>query len=172
MLPKQTRLGMLLAALIITGCDMSFRPMYSGSDKSSIYPTNGEQIYFTGRNKDGRQLANLGGNMHARMHLVACADCHGLQREGGLRMYPTFWLVAPSLTSESLFGDHHGDHDDHQAYTRESLKKAITSGIEPSGEELDPRMPRWVMSEVDLNDLVDYLANDESHHESETEQDH
>ncbi|ELF6479003.1 c-type cytochrome [Vibrio fluvialis] len=156
----QTRIGLLLAVLLIAGCDMTFGPMYYVSDKSLIYPTNGEQIYFTGRDKDGRQVIYQGGNMHARMHQVSCADCHGLQREGGRRMYPSFWLVAPSLTSDSLFGEHHDGHNDHMAYTRDSLKQAITSGIDQSGKKMNSTMPRWIMSEADMDDLVDYLSED------------
>nr|WP_284143614.1 cytochrome c [Vibrio alginolyticus] len=92
------------------------------------------------------------------MHLTACADCHGVHREGGRRMYPFFWLTAPPLTTEALLGDHDDGHGDHDAYTRESLKRVITYGVDPSGEQLDSTMPRWLMSEADLDDLVDYLA--------------
>lgn len=156
---KQLRRGWLLTAVVLVGCDMSVSHMNSTVDKSRIYSTNGEQIYFTGRNHAGSQIAYQGGNMHAQMHITACADCHGEQREGGRRMYPTFWLKAPPLTRESLFGEHDDGHDDHAAYTRESLKRAITYGVDPSGKHLDTAMPRWLMTESDLDDLVDYLAD-------------
>ncbi|KLV10168.1 cytochrome C-like protein [Photobacterium ganghwense] len=147
--------GWLLTTLILSGCDVSINHMYTSVDKSRTYPTNGEQIYFTGRNQSGSQIIYRGGHMHAQMHLTACADCHGIRREGGQRMYPFFWLTAPPLTSDALFGTHDDDHD---AYTLSSLKRAITAGVDPSGEQLDSTMPRWQMSESDLEDLVDYLA--------------
>ncbi|MDX1302896.1 c-type cytochrome [Photobacterium sp.] len=156
---SQLHWGWLLTTIVgLVGCDMSVNHMYSAADKSRAYPTNGEQIYFTGRNQAGYLIAYQGGNMHAQMHVTACADCHGVLREGGRRMYPTFWLKAPSLTTEALFGDHSDGHGDHAAYTRESLKRVITYGVDPSGEQLDSTMPRWLMSEPDLEDLVDYLA--------------
>lgn len=159
---RQLRWGWLLTALVLVGCDMSVSHMYSTVDKSRTYPTNGEQIYFTGKSQTGSMIAYQEGNMHAQMHFTACADCHGELREGGRRMYPTFWLKAPSLKAEVLFGDHSDGHGDHPAYDKESLKKVITFGVDPSGEHLDSTMPRWMMSEQDLDDLVNYLAEDTS----------
>ncbi|MEJ2763553.1 c-type cytochrome [Photobacterium sp. MCCC 1A19761] len=162
-LTKQ-QFGWLLTTIALGGCDVSFNHMYTAVDKNRTYPTNGEQIYFTGRSLSGSPITYQGGHMHARMHLAACADCHGVQQEGGQRMYPIFWLTAPPLTREALFSAHEDEHEeknehgDHQAYTRVSLKKAITAGVDPSGEPLDSAMPRWQMSESDLEDLVDYLA--------------
>ena len=85
---RHLRWGWLLTAPVLVGCDMSVSHMYSAADKSRTYPTNGEQIYFTGRSQAGSLIAYQGGNMHAQMHVTACADCHGGHREGGRRMYP------------------------------------------------------------------------------------
>ena len=49
------------------------------------------------------------------------------------------------------------EHDEHPPYTAETLKRAITRGIDPGGEPLDELMPRWRMSEQDLADLVDFI---------------
>lgn len=71
-----------------------------------------------------------------------------------------FTVVAPPITPEALFGEHDaegGGHSDHQAYTEESLRRAITEGIDPAGNRLDDAMPRWFMSEQDLTDLIKYL---------------
>ena len=63
-----------------------------------------------------------------------------------------------SLTSE----DHHGaeggeGEEEHAPYDEESIKRAITEGVEPDGEQLDWPMPRWSMSDQDLDDLVEFL---------------
>lgn len=156
---SKLRWGWLLTTVILAGCDMSTSHMYTSVDKNRAYSTNGEQIYFTGRNHSGSLIEYDSGNMHAQMHASACADCHGEYREGGRRMYPTFWVIAPPLTSEALFGDHDDGHGEHGSYTRDSLKKVITQGVDPSGELLDSTMPRWLLTDADLNDLVDYLAD-------------
>lgn len=49
------------------------------------------------------------------------------------------------------------EHEEHPLYTEETLKIAITRGIDPSGEPLDELMPRWRMSERDLDKLVDFI---------------
>ena len=133
---------------------------------------NGERIYFTGSSESGNPIiarpSNSGmGGMHMRMHGGGCASCHGADREGQ-RMMPRFWIKAPALTPEALFGDddHGGEsdgHGDHDSYNIKSLRLAITTGIDPSGETLDSTMPRWSMADIDLNDLIEYLQQSHEH---------
>jgi hypothetical protein len=47
--------------------------------------------------------------------------------------------------------------EEHPPYTDELIKRAITEGLNPAGEPLDRTMPRWRMSEEDLDDLVEFL---------------
>ena len=62
-----------------------------------------------------------------------------------------------ALTSEYESG--HVEEEEHPTYTDESIKTAIRDGINPAGELLDPTstMPRWQMSDSDLDDLLEYL---------------
>jgi hypothetical protein len=80
-------------------------------------------------------------------------------------MMPWFWVVAPAITVEALFGNHDqsNGHGNHQAYTVASLRRVIVEGIDPSGKRLDDAMPRWSMSEQDLDDLLEYLQGDHKH---------
>jgi len=50
-----------------------------------------------------------------------------------------------------------GQHENHAPYTEATLKDAITRGLEPNGEQLEIYMPRWQMSDEDLNDLISFL---------------
>lgn len=95
------------------------------------------------------------------MMVGGCVDCHGSDRQGG-RLMPRIWQVVPPLTSAALFGEHaesedEDSHGDHEGYTEETLRRAITQGTDPSGKALDPAMPRWSMSPEDLADLIAYL---------------
>jgi mono/diheme cytochrome c family protein len=47
--------------------------------------------------------------------------------------------------------------EEHPPYTDELIKRAITLGLNPAGEPLDPTMPRWRMSDQDLDDVIQYL---------------
>lgn len=72
---------------------------------------------------------------------------------------------APDITWDNLAeteqeDEHQGgeeEHEEHPPYTEETLKEAITRGINPAGERLDEEMPRWRMAESDLNDLVEFI---------------
>ena len=104
---------------------------------------------------------------------MACATCHGPDGSGG-RYLAMDTVRTPNIQYAVLSGqveleeDGHDDegeegHEEgeeehgHEPYTDETLKKAITEGVEPDGEELDPFMPRWSMSDQDLEDLVSFL---------------
>ena len=85
----------------------------------------------------------------------ACATCHGIHgeggREGGVDTPPLNWkrLTLPSVSSVT------GRRRD--AYTPETLRRAITAGVDPSGARLYPSMPRYSMPDKDLTKLVAYL---------------
>ncbi len=57
-------------------------------------------------------------------------------------------ITWPELTAQGM---------DHSPYTEETLKRAITQGLDPAGNPLEYPMPRWHMSEQDLNDLVSLI---------------
>jgi mono/diheme cytochrome c family protein len=65
---------------------------------------------------------------------------------------------APDIRYSTLTGEEHGDeHEEHPPYTDETLKQAITQGLDPAGEPLDWVMPRWTMTDEQLDELLDYL---------------
>jgi ABC-type branched-subunit amino acid transport system substrate-binding protein len=45
----------------------------------------------------------------------------------------------------------------HQAFDEAGVKRAITTGVDASGNALAPIMPRYRMSDTDLSDLIAYL---------------
>ena len=58
----------------------------------------------------------------------------------------------PNITWAELTGP-----DYTPPYTVDTLKQAITQGLDNEGKALDPFMPRWSMSSQDLSDLISYL---------------
>ena len=159
---------LILVSLVLAACNGRYdHGPLNGGDGPSEFVSNGERIYFTGSSASGIPINAVGGdghmNMHMRMHGTGCVTCHGVDREGG-RLWPQFWTKAPALTTEALFTDDHADgHGDHGNYDAESLRRAITDGVDPAGKQLDPAMPRWSMSRSDLDDLVAYLQQSHSH---------
>lgn len=160
--------------LLLAAC---FTPMRGGPRLPRWYASNGEQIYFTGTSRSGTPITfelgdggGMGGGMMRGGMMrggLGCADCHGPDGRGGQvqRMMTSF--TAPdirytTLTSGEMAhgdeqGDGHADGEAHPAYTDETLKRAITQGVDPAGEPLQWPMPRWRMSEQNLDDLIAYL---------------
>ena len=152
--------AVFIITVFLAACDN--QPGHMGSQRiPSSFSNNGEQIYFTGVSQRNSEIQSEGGG-HMQMMGGACASCHGADRRGGIRMMPYFWVKAPPLLAESLFGAHdeggngHGDHDN---YNEISMRKAISTGIDPSGERLNDSMPRWRMTDEDMNDLIAFLKS-------------
>ena len=125
-------------------------------EQTQEYASNGQTIYFTGRNEQGQRIPFEGAPTWLSMHGGGCASCHGADGQGG----------APVMMGTEIPGDiryshlteeEHEEGGEHPPYTDELIKRAITLGLNPAGEPLDPTMPRWRMSDQDLNDLIEYL---------------
>lgn len=128
------------------------------------YESNGERIYFTGTSSSGEPIrANLPGMSRMMAGGRACVDCHGPDGRGGTFRMMMGTYTAPDIRYATLTEQEHGnekvegEHDEHPPYTEETIKRAITEGIEPNGESLEWPMPQWKMSESDLNDLLAFL---------------
>ncbi|MCL6471209.1 MAG: cytochrome c [Firmicutes bacterium] len=125
-------------------------PFPSGSFRS-----NGEQIFFTGTSSRDT-ITTTGGPFWFQMHGGGCATCHGPDGRGGrVVMMGTF--EAPNITYKVLTGKAPGLEEGHKPFTDNLIKRAITRGIDSEGNRLSLNMPRWHMSDQDLNDVINYL---------------
>ncbi|MDV7143006.1 c-type cytochrome [Tropicimonas sp. TH_r6] len=128
----------------------------------SEFEGNGERIYFTGRSESGESIRSFGGNQHMlMMRGYACASCHGAEREGA-RLWPGLRQSAPAITPEALAEEHAQDGHAHESYSRASLAHAISEGVRPDGSVIGDGMPRWSLSDRDMQDLVSYLLPEEA----------
>ncbi len=50
-------------------------------------------------------------------------------------------------------------HDGDGAYGLDTFGLAVSEGVYPDGEQLGGDMPRWEMTDADLQDLVEYLQS-------------
>ena len=98
------------------------------------------------------------------MHSINCVNCHGSGGKGGrvnmmMQSFNTPDITWDDLTEAEGHSEETGkdEHEEHPPYTEETLKLAITRGINPAGEPLDEEMPRWQMSGRDLDDLVGFI---------------
>ena len=128
------------------------------------YWSNGERIYFTvSSSRATRITSDLRMGM-MRSGTFTCADCHGSDGRGGRVSMMMKTFKVPDIRYEVLTSEEddeeHGDGEEehgHESYTDESIKRAITDGVEPDGKPLKWPMPRWSMSDGDLEDLLRFL---------------
>lgn len=120
------------------------------------YASNGETIYFTGVNDRGQQIPFTGGPHWLYTYGGGCALCHGDDGRGGVSLM-MLTEIPPDIRYHHLIEEEHGEGKEHPPYTDETIKQAITEGVEPDGEPMDLTMPRWQMSERDLDDLLEFL---------------
>jgi len=116
----------------------------------------GRKIYLKGESIGGEISAVLGsreGEFSAQ--LFPCANCHGLRgtgsSEGGLRPPSINWNALFSPNRSALTGQIRGPYDE------ESLRRAITAGVDPGGRKLHPGMPRYNLAASQAADLIAYL---------------
>lgn len=118
----------------------------------------GKQIYMQGESRSGAPITVLvarGGTPIAASFLP-CSGCHGAdgkgRPEGGVKPSDITWktLTAP-------YGHDHEYGRSHPAFDEMSLARSIIIGRDSASNELDMAMPRYSMSESDMEDLVAYI---------------
>ncbi|NPE29973.1 cytochrome c [Methanococcoides sp. SA1] len=122
------------------------------------FESNGQMIYYTGYNENEEQIPVNSGPHWLYVHGGSCVSCHGVSGRGGVPIM--MGTVVPSdITYETLTAEEGqvDEHEEHPPYTDETIKIAIREGKDPSGEDLDTTMPKWDMSDADIEDLIDYL---------------
>ena len=145
-----------LVVLVISGI------LLSSCFPSGRYSSNGERIYFTAESASGQPITYTGSIR--MMHTISCVNCHGPEGEGGRVNMMMSYFDSPNITWHVLTQEEEheeepgqGEHEEHPPYTEVTLKRAIIEGIDPAGERLDDEMPRWKMSEQDLDDLMEFI---------------
>jgi len=133
---------------------MGGQGMMGGGARPSSFSSNGERIYNTATTKSGRQISASMGGMTMSSPMMSCVNCHRQDGRGGsvsMPMMGTF--TAADITYKEL------TQREKPLFTDELIKRAITKGLDQKGKRLSTMMPRWKMSDQDLNDLVDYLKS-------------
>jgi cytochrome c oxidase subunit 2 len=130
-------------------------PTVTSSTYGSPSVANGQQIYFHATSQRGDSITYAGGPGMMMQGPLACVTCRGPEGHGGEVYFMMQNFDVPDITWPVLTGP---DSDmEHPPYIEETLKRAITQGIDPGGGQLEYPMPRWQMSAADLNDLVAFI---------------
>ena len=108
----------------------------------------GRLVYERGEGTDGRLAYTQGPGWLAAARGAGCAVCHGPNGEGLVVTAGAVTGAAPAITWAALAERGHDEA---------SIRRAVTQGVTLGGRELNYYMPRWEMSEEELDALVAYL---------------
>ena len=127
----------------------------------------GKNIYMHGKLSSGKDIiATTVGDVQLTGEQAACVNCH---RHSGLGSIEGS-TIAPAITGEILFSEqkikaHRYQPStkqapytlDRPAYTKDSLKNTLQSGVDINGYPLELLMPRYTFAENDYKHLYAYL---------------
>lgn len=132
------------------------------------FKSNGERIYFTSTSDSGTDISYTGGPEMGMMMMggrYACVSCHGTDANGGHHVMHMEIMDSPGIRWSTLtrmkrkeLGKDENDKSI-DAYTFEDFKKEVIDHKELDGDELKDGMPKWNMSNTDLEDLMNYLKS-------------
>ena len=151
------RRARLLGAILPGMCALAFTAEEPGPSERPAAISRGRQIYLTGVPADGAALAASVGNpaMEVPASILKCVNCHGSdgrgKAEGGVAPANIRWEELTKSSSSGPAGRRRS------AYSGKLLVRAIASGIDASGNRLDPAMPRYRLTHEQAADLVAYL---------------
>ncbi len=150
-------IGVLIGGLALIAAGVTLMLVVGQLDRS--FESNGERIYFTGRNDEGERIAYSGAAFTGMGGALGCASCHGGDAEGGRHRMHMLVMDAPNIRWSALTAEAHEEGGHEGQYDLATFRLAVVDGRHPDGEPLSDLMPRWELSESDLADLAAYLQS-------------
>jgi len=157
--------GLLFAAAVLAAVLFFSGPLlvpFSGpaAENSADRVSGGEQIYFFGTDSEGNRIPRLGGPSWIHELGGSCVNCHGPDGRGGFPATAKIMVDADiryGVLTSTVPGSGKNVSRDRHTYTDEDLGLAVTEGIRPGGDRLDPLMPIWKMGKEDTQSLIAFL---------------
>jgi len=138
--------------LIGTALWLNSRAVSSRNDSQGAAASGavlGRQIFQAGTDENGQPIPRSGRGMMG----LACADCHGADGRGRRVRLMMGTFQTPDIRYSTLTTPHEGE----PAWTERDIRRAVEAGVEPTGGQLDRRMPRWSLTDKEFGALLDYL---------------
>lgn len=136
------------------------------SEATASQVDSGRRMYMEGLLPSGERMTGIvQGDIPLAGEQVICGRCH---RRSGIGA-PEGQNVAPPVVADILYQPMRLPTSKpplapelRPAYTHETLKRAIREGIGANGQPLGPLMPRYPLSDAQLDTLIGYLDSLES----------
>ena len=134
----------------------------------------GERMYRDGLLPSGTPIpALIRGDVEVDSSAFSCSSCHarsGLGSvEGGVvtpptngkKLYKPYYrsLLVNDIPDRAGRSHYAKTIQERPAYTRTTLAAALRDGVDPAGEVLNDVMPRYLLSDSDMNIMISYLES-------------
>lgn len=118
----------------------------------------GEEIFLYGTD-DGRRIPRRGG-IGMMGSGLGCTACHGTDGRGDRVSMMMASFETPDIRWSTL-GSGEMEHEEgeapHPPFDRESFARALRQGVDPGGNALESPMPRWQITDHEVDALIAYL---------------
>jgi len=122
------------------------------SSGATSYSSDGQRIYLTGVGANGLDIPHTAPRVSQGALMMGgggCGSCHAANGRGGtIRMMTGAAITAPDIRYAALVK---------AGFTDATIRSAIRDGLDEAGKPLKDAMPRWQMSDADLNATIAYL---------------
>jgi cytochrome c oxidase subunit 2 len=136
---------LLLAAVLgAAACSSASHGNSPANSSPATAIANGQSIFQTGRDSDGSQIVAKPPALYPK-----CAACHRADGSGGVHL--PGGAVSADLRYKALVTEQK------PPYTLALLERAISTGVDNTGQPLNPVMPHWKLSKRDLHDVAYYV---------------
>lgn len=127
----------------------------------------GKKLYRQGILESGASVSGfVSGDVPVQGSHLACVSCHKRSGFGAIEGN----ITTPQITADVLFLPvtsraseiiriRNANQKTRTAYNERTLARVIRLGLNSDGRQLNPLMPKYTLSEADMNNLIAYLSS-------------
>lgn len=115
----------------------------------------GERIYATGTDENGRLIRRSAVMMFGG---ASCINCHGGDAKGRIVQAMMGSLETPDIRWSTLTQPMQNPEGELEPpYDATTFARAVTQGIDSSGQGLNPPMPQWDLTSAQVDAVIAFL---------------
>ena len=160
---RQIHLRLVCAFCVSLLCLFAAKTAHAQLDRRPLTPQEqrGKAFYLRGESSSGQDVTAIINDIDVPASTLTCAGCHGVRgegkTEGGITAGNLRWsnLIKP-------YGHTHDNGRKHGTFSEADFIRAVTGGVDPSGNKLAVAMPAYHMPQQEMADLIAYLKRIET----------
>jgi cytochrome c oxidase subunit 2 len=150
-------LGLAVVVPLLLGNGTQYGGSWFGLGQRT-FSSPGERLFLTGRDANGIGVPRSNRSMTGMMVTGGgCAACHGPDGRGRTVGAMMGSFEAPDIRWSTLSSPQDPQGRPQTPFDEAVFAHAVRAGVDPEGRRLKPPMPRWQVTDQEVQDLVAYL---------------